>query len=261
VSLIVFDIGNTNITFGSFNGRKLDFYQSIPTQKAKSDFSIILSSLKKNKIKQVDGIVISNVVPPLDRYFKEFFQKHLSKNLLFVNYKNSGLKVLYRNPREIGADRIANAVAGYEIYKRPLIIIDFGTAITFDCVDSSGRYLGGIILPGIRISAQALAEKTAKLPYVEVSEPESLIGRSTKECISSGIYYGTIGAVKEIIFYLKKQMGKGVMVIATGGDAGMFMKRIPEIKKNIPKITLYGLKIIWEKNRDTSHFSCSESDQ
>ncbi|WP_413853986.1 type III pantothenate kinase [Candidatus Ruminimicrobium bovinum] len=261
---LAIDIGNTNITFGlfKFNGKNLSDKPlqiwAVATSKKKTadEYAIKILDilyysnidLKKQKIK---NIAIASVVPSLDTVFANLTKKYFNIEAFFVNSKNSGgLKYKYANPDEIGADRIADAVAVYKKYKTASIVIDFGTATTFDCIDKKGWYLGGVITAGPLISAEALSNRTAKLPLVNISMPPNPIGTTTVEGMQSGLYYGYIGLVKEILSRLKKQMkDKNIKIIATGGLSCLIAREIKEIETIIPELTINGIKFIWEKER------------
>lgn len=253
------DIGNTNITLGLFKF-KANIVEKNPvkiwriaTSKKKTvdEYAIkILDILHYSAIdeKGIKSIAVASVVPSLDNVFDELTKIYFKKKAFFITSKKSGgLKFPYGNPEEVGADRIADAVAVYKMYGGPAIVIDFGTATTFDCIDKKGSYLGGAIAPGPVISAESLTQRTAKLPLVNINLPQHSIGRSTVECIQSGLYYGYVGLVKEILLRLKKSMSSNVKVVATGGLAGLISKEINEIKNIVPELTLEGIRIIWQK--------------
>lgn len=259
---LAIDIGNTNITLGLFNFKNNKIEDKpfqiwrIATSKKKTadEYAIkILDIFYYSKIditkEQIKAVVIASVVPSLDNVFADLTRTYFKKEAFFITSKRSGgLKFLYNNPEEIGADRIADAVAVYEKYKTAAIVIDFGTATTFDCVDKNGCYLGGVITAGPLISAEALTQKTAKLPQVNLNMPSTIIGRSTVEGIQSGLYYGYIGLVKEILHRLKNEMNEqNLKIIATGGLSYLMVKEIYDIEAVIPELTLEGMKIIWEK--------------
>jgi len=257
---LAIDIGNTNITFGLFaekNGKILPKPQKtwrMSTVKGRTvdEYGAMLmgmffySDFDSSKVKNV---AIASVVPALNSAFQELILKYFGKKAFFVDYKNSGnLKFAGNNPQEAGADRIADAVAAFNIYGGGCIVIDFGTATTFDCIDLKGKYLGGAIAPGPQISAQSLNLKTAQLPQVEMKKPDNAIGENTVECIQSGIYFGYVGLIKEIIARIKKEMPVKT-IIATGGLAGLMTGEIKEIKINNPDLTLEGIRIIFEKSK------------
>lgn len=259
---LAIDIGNTNITLGlfKFDGKKVESspFQiwTIATSKKKTadEYAIkILDIFFYSKIdinqQKIQAIAIASVVPSLDNVFADLAKRYFKTEPLFITYKKSGgLKFLYNNPQEVGADRIADAVAVYERYKTASIVIDFGTATTFDCIDQNGAYLGGVIAAGPLISAEALTQKTAKLPQVTLNMPAKIIGRTTVECIQSGLYYGYIGLVKEVLHRIKNEMvADNIKVIATGGLSYLMLKEMEEIENVIPELTLEGIKIIWER--------------
>ncbi len=253
---LAIDIGNTNITLGLYDAQNTIIkIWRIATSKKKmvDEYAItILDILHYSGIdeKKVKAIAIASVVPSLDNVFAELTEVHFHKKAFFITNKNSGgLKIPYGNPEDVGADRIADAIAVHKLFKGPAIVIDFGTATTFDCIDSRGRYLGGAIAPGPAISAQSLAQRTDKLPLVNIALPKNIIGRSTVECIQSGLYYGYIGLVKEIISRLKGNLESKVKIIATGGLATLIVKEIPEIKHIVPELTLEGIRIIYQNKK------------
>lgn len=261
---LAIDIGNTNITLGLFKINN-DVVEENPFQiwriatskkKTADEYAIkILDIFYYSKIditkQQIEAVAIASVVPSLDNIFADLTRKYFKKEAFFVTSKRSGgLKFLYNNPDEVGADRIADAVAVYERYKTASIVIDFGTATTFDCINKEGSYLGGVITAGPLISAEALTQKTAKLPQVNLSMPAKIVGRSTVECIQSGLYYGYIGLVKEILHRIKNEMNDdNIKVIATGGLSYLMVKEMEDIESVIPELTLEGIKIIWEKEK------------
>lgn len=261
---LAIDIGNTNITLGLFKINN-DVVEENPFQiwriatskkKTADEYAIkILDIFYYSKIditkQQIKAVAIASVVPSLDNIFADLTRRYFKKEAFFVTSKRSGgLKFLYNNPDEVGADRIADAVAVYERYKTASIVIDFGTATTFDCINKEGSYLGGVITAGPLISAEALTQKTAKLPQVNLSMPAKIVGRSTVECIQSGLYYGYIGLVKEILHRIKNEMNDdNIKVIATGGLSYLMVKEMEDIESVIPELTLEGIKIIWEKEK------------
>ncbi len=266
--LLAIDIGNTNICLGIFQEKKLLYSWRLATNKeiTGDEYGLkILSLLNKVNLRteQIKDVIISNVVPPLSGAFKEISQEYFHRQPLNVTVKmKTGLKICYSNPEEIGADRIVNAVAGYHLCGAPLIIVDFGTATTFDCIGKRGNqlnreYVGGIIAPGMTISAEALYTHTAKLPRVDIIKPGKIIGRNTVESMQAGIFYGYIGLVEYLIQCCKEelihlQLAKSIStirVIATGGLAELIAKETKTIEKIVPELTLEGLRIIWELNK------------
>lgn len=257
---LALDIGNTNITIGLFELEK-----GVPKNKAlkvwrmstskgqtEDEYGTMLMDMfyySGFNAKEVSYVAAASVVPSLNTIFEALVKKYFNKSLFFVNYINSGgLKFASGNPKEAGADRIADAVAAYSLYGGCTIVIDFGTATTFDCIDLKGRYIGGAIAPGPGISAQSLSLKTAQLPQVEMKKPLKSIGSTTVECIQSGLYFGYIGLIKEIITRIKKEMRVN-HIVATGGLAELMSGEIKEIESICPDLTLEGIKIIWEKSK------------
>jgi len=236
---LAIDIGNTNTSFGIFKGSKLVKLWDIPTSK------IVAGSDLKLKKAGIDKIVICSVVPKATRVLKSRLNKKLNTNPLIVG---NNIKVpignLYRNPRQVGQDRLVNAFAGLQIFGAPLIIVDFGTAITFDVVSGKPAYVGGIIVPGIGISLQALAAKCVLLPEVTLSKPKELIGRDTKNSILSGMLNGFGCLCDGIIIKLKKHFTRNPIVVATGGNIELmraFCRQIDKVDKNL---TLKGLNLL-----------------
>ncbi|MBI5042562.1 MAG: type III pantothenate kinase [Nitrospirae bacterium] len=254
--LLAVDIGNTNIVLGVYNGKKLSHHWRIDTDRHKTadEYRMLIKSLldlDELGLKKIKSVIISCVVPPLLTVFEEISKNYLNVRPIIVNHKTkTGIKICYKNPSEVGADRIVNAVAAYHEFGGPVIIIDFGTATTFCVVSSKGEYLGGVIVPGITISAEALFEKAAKLPAVELIKPKSVIGKDTISSMQSGIIYGYAGMVDAIVERIKKETGyKNPMIVATGGLSGLIAPETKSIKKIMPLLTLDGLRLIYERNR------------
>jgi len=254
--LLAVDIGNTNIVIGVFKGKSLIKHWKVKSdrEKTRDEYSITLLnlfSLLNFKTGEIDSVIISSVVPPLTPVFQNLSLSlfHLKALTVGPGLK-TGMSILYENPAEVGADRIVSSVAAFTKFGGPCIIVDFGTATTFDTVSSAGEYLGGAIAPGIQIAAEALYLKTAKLPRIEIKRPSKAIGRTTVSSMQSGLYFGTIGLVSNIIENIKKELGESVKVIATGGHASLICEAIESIDFHEPNLILEGLRIIHDRNRE-----------
>jgi len=254
--LLAFDIGNTTVAIGLFRGRKLVKSWKVKTDsdKTSDEYGALLlglmriSGLEPGK---VTGAIISSVVPPLTPVIEEVCMTYFGTAASVVGPGlKTGMPILYETPLEVGADRITAAVAAFEKYGGPVIILDFGTATTFDTVSAKGEYLGGAIAPGVRISAEALYLKTAKLPRIEIRKPKRAIGRTTVASMQSGLYFGYIGLVTRTIAEIRKELGQKARVVATGGFGGQIASELPEIEAYEPDLVLEGLRIIHDLNRD-----------
>jgi type III pantothenate kinase len=196
----------------------------------------------------VEGVVVASVVPPVDALVRRSLKDQFKKSPLFVTSRTAGIPVKLKKPSEVGADRLANAVAVKEWFGVPAIVVDYGTGTTFDVVDHKGAYRGGAILPGLGISLRALHEYTAKIPLVKFERIPYAVGRSTDEAVRSGVYHGAIGTTRELLFRIRKELGKKAPAVATGGYCGVF--RDTGLFRHIePDLTLKGIALIWEKNR------------
>lgn len=253
--LLAIDAGNTNLTIGVFDGPAIRVrwrLRTVPEQTADEwglKFRELLASAGIGAA-GIGDIIVSSVVPPLETSLTEMARRYFGRDPIFVTGSTgTGLNILYDNPREVGADRVVNAVAALHKYGGPCIVVDLGTAITFDAVSARGEYLGGIICPGIGIAISGLFTKTARLPLVDFREPEKLIGTNTVGSIQSGIYYGAIGMIDGILERMIGEMGGGVRTVATGGQAGLITRGSRIVTTADDDLTLEGLRLIWERNR------------
>jgi type III pantothenate kinase len=268
--LLVIDVGNTNTVLGVFarvakvhpgdDAATPARYERLVAQWRVStiwnhtvdEYGVLFRSLfamDDLDASGIQGIIISSVVPPLDSTLRQVCERYFKLKPLFVEPGvKTGMPVHYENPAEVGADRIVNGVAAFEKYGGPCVVVDFGTATTFDCVSSKGEYMGGVICPGIGISADALFQRTARLPRVDIRKPDRVIGSTTVGSLQSGLYYGYLGLVDGILEELLREMGKDTKVIATGGLGSMLGTSSKFIKSIDDHLTLEGLRIIWERN-------------
>lgn len=262
--LLVLDVGNTNTVLGVFellgDGHYGDLraHWRVTTNRTQTvdEYGVLFRNLFQMAgidLGPLSGIVVSSVVPPLDSTLREVCEKYFNAKALFIEPGvKTGMPVHYDNPQEVGADRIVNSVAAFEKYGGPCISVDFGTATTFDCVSAKGEYLGGVICPGIGISAEALFQRTARLPRVDIRRPARVIGTNTVASMQSGLFYGYLALVDGIIERLLPEMGKNTKVVATGGLASLIGDHSEYIKHVDDLLTLDGLKIIYERNMTTA---------
>lgn len=258
-TLLVVDVGNTNVSLGIFDyadGRgTLSSHWRISThhEQTSDELGIVLNALfdqEEQDVDEVTDVIISSVVPPVVPIWERVCTKLFDRSPHVVGPgMRTGMPVRYDNPHEVGADRIVNAVAAYELYGGPIIAVDFGTATTFDCVSGQGEYMGGVICPGIHISMEALFERASKLHRVEISRPKSVIGKTTTAALQSGLLFGYAGLVDSMVERIRPELGGEVRVIATGGLARRIAEESRTIEEVVPFLTLEGLRLLFEKNR------------
>lgn len=254
--LLVIDVGNTNIVLGVYDKKKLIGHWRISTDRVRTtdEYGVLIMNLffhdRKVNVSDIDSIIISSVVPPMMPTLERVCLRYFNVAPIIVGPgTKTGMAIKYDNPREVGADRIVNAVAAYEKYGGPLIVIDFGTATTYCAILENGDYIGGAIAPGIQISAEALFQRAAKLPRIEVRNPGQVICRTTVSSMQSGVLFGYVGQVEGIVARMKAELPEGVKVIATGGLAHLINVETNVIDHIEPMLTLEGLRLLYEKNK------------
>lgn len=251
--LLVLDVGNTNTTMGVYNGDELTHSWRLTSERQRTvdEYGIMCRTLLQLCDLQSEAITdmaVSSVVPPLDFTLHKMAEVYFGLRPLFVNAQTAGIPVLIDNPAEVGADRLVNAVAAFEKYGGACIVVDFGTATNFDVVSKNGEYLGGVICPGVQISADALFQRAARLFRVDIRHPEHVIGKNTTACVQSGLYYGSIGLVDGILEKMLEELGEA-HVLATGGLAPLIAKGSRFIEAVDQNLTLEGMRIIYQRNK------------
>ena len=252
--LLALDAGNTNITIGAFDGEKLAGRWRLRTIKEQTadEWGILirnLFTLAGLDLAAVDGVIMSSVVPAVDQPLEEMSQRYFSRRPMFITAQSDlGIVVRYDNPREVGADRLVNGVAGFHKYGGPCVVVDLGTTINFDVVSAAGEYLGGVICPGIGMSISGLFARTARLPMVDFREPEKLIGSNTVGSITSGLYYGFAGMIDGLTERIMAELGPSTKTVATGGQGHIITRASRLVKIYDEDLTLEGLRLIWNRS-------------
>nr|WP_297707906.1 type III pantothenate kinase [uncultured Butyrivibrio sp.] len=254
--ILVVDVGNTNITYGVFKGDKLvsSFRMTTGSSRTSDEYGLeLLSLLSINGLEKekIEGVMVASVVPKVMHALVNAIMKYIGKKPYLVGPGiKTGIKIALDNPREVGPDLIVDAVAGYELYGGPIIVVDYGTATTYIMVNEKGEFFTGVVCPGLRISAKALWEDTAKLPEIEIKKPVSILAKETVSSMQAGLIYGQIGQTKYIIEQMKKESGiENAKVVATGGLGRIIAEETKEIDVYDPTLTLKGLQILYDKNR------------
>lgn len=253
--LLAIDIGNTNVGWGLFEGQTLKAHWRLTTDTSKTadEYGVLFQSLLRTvgiEPDQVTGLILSNVVPSLTPTFERMAETYFRHRVLVVSPElETGLRLCYTNPHELGSDRLVSAAAAYARYKTALIVVDFGTATTFSAVSQMGEYLGGAIAPGLGISADALFSRTARLPRVDLVPPKSVIGRDTVSSIQAGLIIGHTGLVDEVVGRMRAEIGQTARVIATGGLASLVAPGSRTIQEVRPFLTLEGLELLYRRTR------------
>jgi type III pantothenate kinase len=257
--LLAIDVGNTNIVLGVFDGSRLTESWRLVTMRERTsdELGILITHLferSRIELARVSGIILSSVVPPLTRTLEEMCERYFEKRPLTVDpSSNTGMPVLYQPASDVGADRVVNGVAAYETFGRetssPVIVVDFGTATTFDAISRRGEYLGGVICPGIGISADALFQRAARLPRVDVRKPPAVIGQTTVTSMQSGLFFGYVAMVDGIVTRIRAELEDGARAtcVATGGMADIIASETTTIQRVEPDLTLQGLRMIWQR--------------
>jgi type III pantothenate kinase len=258
--LFAIDVGNTNIVIGVFDGQRLTQSWRLATMRERTadEIGILVTGLFERAglaLSAIDGIILSSVVPPLTRPVEEMAERYFGRQPMTVDpATNTGMPVRYQPPTDVGADRVVNGVAAYEAYGRatriPVIVVDFGTATTFDVISAEGEYMGGVICPGIGISADALFQRAARLPRVDVRRPPAVVGQTTVTSMQSGLFFGYVSMVDGIVTRIRAEMAAGdhAVCVATGGMADVLAGETTTIQHVSPDLTLHGLRLVWERN-------------
>jgi type III pantothenate kinase len=258
--LLALDVGNTNVTIGVFDGDRLvhNWRLAALRERTADELGIFATRLFEQTnvaVSAVDGIAVASVVPPLTRPIEEMCERYFGQRALLVDATNAGIPITYSPASDVGADRIVNAVAARERYGKgapvPLIVVDFGTGTTFDVISREGTYIGGVICPGIGISAEALFQRAARLPRVDVRQPPGVVGQNTVHAMQAGLFFGYVEMVDGLVRRIRNEVPSGdqAIVIATGGLAEVLSSETRSIQHVDPNLTLEGLRLIWERNQ------------
>ncbi len=260
--LLAIDVGNTNIVLGVFDRRTLVQSWRLQTlrERTSDELGLLVDGLFAHASidrARIGGVIVASVVPPLTGTMASMIERYFRLKALVVDPgRNTGMPIRYENPSEVGADRIVNAIAAYDAYGSahalPLIVCDFGTATTLDAVSAQGEYLGGAICPGVAISADALFQRAARLPRIEVRKPATVVGRTTVGALESGLFYGYVGMVEGLVKRMTDELGGRAICVATGGLAPVIAPETKLIDHVDPDLTLHGLRIVWERNTTTN---------
>src|SRR3954464_4869069 len=257
--LLAIDVGNTNIVLGVFDGATLVQSWRLQTlrERTSDELGLLVDGLfAHSRIErvQIRGVILGSVVPPLTGTIRAMVDRYFGVPALTVEPGvNTGMPILYENPSEVGADRIVNSIAAWARFggagARPMIVVDFGTATTLDAITAKGEYLGGAICPGVQISADALFQRAARLPRIDVRKPAHTIGRTTIGAMEAGLFYGYVGLVEGLVRRMGAELGDNAVCVATGGLADIIAPETPLIQHVDPDLTLHGLRIVWDRNR------------
>jgi type III pantothenate kinase len=252
--LFAVDVGNTNLTLGVFSGTELAGHWRLKTDREQTvdGWGVLfrnLLSLSGLSLDEIQGMVVSSVAPSLDDSLRKMSERYFKRTPLFVDAStDTGLKIRIDNPKEVGADRIVNSVAAFARFGGPCVSVDFGTAINFDVISRNGEYLGGLLCPGLSVSAEALFQRTARLPQIEIREPKRLIGSNTVAALEAGFYYGALGLLDGILERLIAELGPETKTVATGGQAQVICPASRYVQTIDEHLTLTGLRLVWERN-------------